>query len=195
MKNFTLFLTRLLQMSLLSSLLSPVMSTVLAGEAKLVSWNDLVPVEYHSDNLVAKYADELKKLETLPIGSPETTEIMDRINAEINSAPMNEAINGKKIRLPGYISPLDVHQGLISRFLLVPYFGACIHVPPPPLNQTVLVIAEKGQEIEMEKIESPYEITGTIQISNTQTEIGGAGYVIKHAQSKKIREEDWESYQ
>ena len=53
-------------------------------------------------------------------------------------------ILGKKVRLPGYLLPLDVEDGAITEFLLVPTIGACIHTPPPPPNQMVYVRYEQG---------------------------------------------------
>jgi hypothetical protein len=53
-------------------------------------------------------------------------------------------ILGKKVRLPGYLLPLDVEDGAITEFLLVPTIGACIHTPPPPPNQMVYVRYEPG---------------------------------------------------
>ena len=43
------------------------------------------------------------------------------------------------MRLPGYVVPLEEVKGELKEFLLVPYFGACIHSPPPPANQIVHV--------------------------------------------------------
>ena len=51
---------------------------------------------------------------------------------------------GKKVRIPGYLLPLDVKDGAITEFLLVPTIGACIHTPPPPPNQMVFVRYETG---------------------------------------------------
>ena len=51
---------------------------------------------------------------------------------------------GKKVRIPGYLLPLDVKDGAITEFLLVPTIGACIHTPPPPPNQMVFVRYEPG---------------------------------------------------
>ncbi len=53
--------------------------------------------------------------------------------------PVVEELNGKEIRIPGYIVPLAGYEEAITEFLLVPYFGACIHTPPPPANQIVHV--------------------------------------------------------
>jgi hypothetical protein len=50
-----------------------------------------------------------------------------------------EDLNGRIVRMPGYLLPLDVIGAKVTEFLLVPYIGACIHVPPPPPNQIVYV--------------------------------------------------------
>lgn len=47
--------------------------------------------------------------------------------------------DGQRVRLPGYIVPLDFDGERTSKFLLVPFIGACVHVPPPPANQIVYV--------------------------------------------------------
>lgn len=53
--------------------------------------------------------------------------------------PVVEELNGKGVRIPGYVVPLEGYEEAITEFLLVPYFGACIHTPPPPANQIVHV--------------------------------------------------------
>ena len=54
------------------------------------------------------------------------------------------SLNGQRIRMPGYVLPLDFVDKRVTEFLLVPYVGACIHVPPPPPNQIVHVTMESG---------------------------------------------------
>ena len=57
---------------------------------------------------------------------------------------VNADLNNKVVRLAGYLLPLEFSDQGVRDFLLVPYLGACIHVPPPPPNQIVLVqLAEK----------------------------------------------------
>ena len=55
----------------------------------------------------------------------------------------NEELDGKPVRIPGYLLPLEFDGDKVSEFLLVPYVGACIHTPPPPPNQIVHVVADK----------------------------------------------------
>lgn len=60
-------------------------------------------------------------------------------DVEKRQQQVNESLNGKRIRMPGYLLPLEFSEDGVSDFLLVPYVGACIHVPPPPANQIVFV--------------------------------------------------------
>ena len=61
---------------------------------------------------------------------------------KIAAEKLNNKINESKIKLAGYMVPVEMKKGKVSKFLLVPEAGQCIHVPPPPLNQTVLVEME-----------------------------------------------------
>ena len=77
-----------------------------------------------------------------------------------DEAPVVTALDGAQIRLPGFAVPLETDGEIATRFLLVPYVGACIHVPPPPLNQTVLVEAPKGARIR--HVFDPVWVTGRL---------------------------------
>ncbi|MFA0438449.1 DUF3299 domain-containing protein [Vibrio sp. 10N.286.49.B1] len=74
---------------------------------------------------------------------------------------INEALIGQDGRLPGYIVPLEFDNNIVTQFLLVPTAGACIHTPPPPANQIVLVHYPKG--FEFEGLYTPIWIEGTLQ--------------------------------
>jgi hypothetical protein len=56
----------------------------------------------------------------------------------------------------------------------VPYFGACIHVPPPPPNQIVYVRMNKG--IALDSIYEAYWITGRMKVSRKATRLGASAY-------------------
>jgi hypothetical protein len=88
---------------------------------------------------------------------------------------VNKTLEGANIKIPGFIVPLDVGKdGLVSEFFLVPYFGACIHVPPPPPNQIVYVRMNKG--IALDSIYEAYWITGRMKTTNKSTRLGAAAY-------------------
>jgi hypothetical protein len=85
-------------------------------------------------------------------------------------------LNGKRVRIGGYVVPLDFESTTVKEFLLVPFVGACIHVPPPPANQIVYVKAEKGFEIGAAF--DPVTVTGTMKTETAFTGLADAGYSI-----------------
>jgi len=88
---------------------------------------------------------------------------------------INKTLEGSNIKIPGFIVPLDVGKdGLVTEFFLVPYFGACIHVPPPPPNQIVYVRMAKG--VALDSIYEAYWITGRMKTTNKTTRLGAAAY-------------------
>lgn len=84
--------------------------------------------------------------------------------------------NGKRVKIGGYVVPLDFEATTIKEFLLVPFVGACIHVPPPPANQIVYVKSEKGVEIGGQF--DPVWVTGTLKTEPAFTGLADAGYTI-----------------
>lgn len=91
------------------------------------------------------------------------------------AAPVVKALDGLLVRLPGYLVPLETaSDGRVREFLLVPYFGACIHVPPPPANQIVHVRNEPG--VQLEVLYQPYWVEGKLQVEHTSSKLAEAGY-------------------
>ena len=86
-----------------------------------------------------------------------------------------------EVRIPGFIAPLNYADDTITEFLLVPYFGACIHVPPPPVNQTVMVTTAEGHGINIRDSSKPFWVMGKIVTEGTTTELAAAGYSIQEA--------------
>lgn len=159
--------------------------------SKEIQWSDLIPKGYEPEKLLEKYEKDIERLNNLPDNSDEGIAIIQRITEEINNSPMNKEISGQHIRIAGYIAPLDIKNGMVTRFLLVPYFGACIHVPPPPMNQTILVQTAPRQGIKLHEVDYPYLISGQLSIQKTHTDIGQAGYQIKNAQTALHKDSVW----
>lgn len=90
--------------------------------------------------------------------------------------PVVEAFNGKRVHIGGYVVPLDFTATTIKEFLLVPFVGACIHVPPPPANQIIYVKSEKGLEVQGSF--DPVYVTGTMKVEPAFTGLAEAGYSI-----------------
>jgi hypothetical protein len=92
---------------------------------------------------------------------------------------VNKSLEGTTVRLPGFIVPLEAIKteggaNGMSEFLLVPYFGSCIHVPPPPPNQIVYVHASKRTGID--SIYDAYWITGKLHLQTKTTRLGATAY-------------------
>jgi len=143
-----------------------------------IRWDGLIPVGFTAESIMSKYQEELDSLES---GSPEMSELYSKMQDEFNNAPANEALNEVEVRIPGFVTPLDYTDGVITEFLLVPTLGACIHVPPPPVNQTVLVKTAEGQGIPIEDSYDPVWVMGKIATESTTTELASAGYNIEEA--------------
>lgn len=75
-------------------------------------------------------------------------------------------LDGQLIRMPGYLLPLEYSGKAVSEFLLVPFVGACIHVPPPPLNQMVFVVLD--QPFTPKSIYTAVWVTGRISTKPTR---------------------------
>ncbi len=148
------------------------------GEYTVLAWEDLEIPGKGMDDIVKKYQPQI---DAIPEGDPREKAVMEKMQADMNNAPVNPALNGKKIKLPGYITPLEVDEkhDVVKEFLLVPYFGACIHVPPPPLNQTILVKTQPGKEVSMGDMYSPIWVYGTLSTDFSHTDLADAGYQIK----------------
>ncbi|SDH22422.1 hypothetical protein SAMN05216588_103241 [Pseudomonas flavescens] len=109
--------------------------------------------------------------------------------AVMYSAKTVRAMNGKKIRLGGYPVPLETdNAGRSTLFFLVPYPGACIHVPPPPPNQLVLVRYPKG--IALDDIYEPLWVNGTLKIEPVSNDLADAAYALDASSARMVEESD-----
>jgi hypothetical protein len=93
------------------------------------------------------------------------------------SALTNPALDNTFVKIPGFIVPLTLRQEkVVTEFLLVPYFGACIHSPPPPPNQIVYVKLDKPTAIQ--SIWEPYWITGTLTTARKESRTASTAYTL-----------------
>jgi hypothetical protein len=144
-----------------------------------LTWEDLVPAGFSDDDIFARYEDRLAALED---GSPEADAIYAEMQAEYNSLDsVKEELDGAKVNLAGFISPLNYQDEIVTEFLLVPYFGACIHVPAPPGNQTVLVTLDESDGIPIDDTWDAIWVAGTMSVDTNVTEIGTASYTLTDA--------------
>jgi hypothetical protein len=91
-------------------------------------------------------------------------------------APVVESLDGKRVHIGGYVVPLTFEATRVKEFLLVPFVGACIHVPPPPANQIIYVKVEQGFDVK--ETFDPVWVTGTLKVTTTFTGLAETGYTL-----------------
>ncbi len=88
-----------------------------------------------------------------------------------------EAMDGKYIEIPGYIVPVAFTDAqIVTSFFLVPYFGACLHMPPPPPNQIIYIEIEDG--FKLEDFYEPVIVSGKLSISLFEDAIASSAYTM-----------------
>lgn len=143
-----------------------------------LAWEEMVPPGFRPEDIMAKYQDQLNQLQD---GDLAAMDLYDQMQEEFMNAPINDELNAQMVKLPGFIAPLEYQDDTITEFLLVPYFGACIHVPPPPANQTVYITTAEGSGVNVRDSYSPVWVTGELVTDGETTDIGVAGYRIQNA--------------
>jgi len=172
-------------------------NTVSSAEAKqsestatLLVWEDLMPegedallAELYSDfyeDMETKMREQMTLADAAREAEASVTDIISEGSAQdtmeqIGTYNVVESLNGEKIRIPGYVVPLDFSaKSEHTEFLLVPYFGACLHTPPPPPNQIVFVKADPAAKIP--NIYDPVWLEGTMKTGKFSSELGNSAY-------------------
>ena len=137
--------------------------TALAGPPRKISWEDLIPADVPYAQIVGEgFLDEVNDV-WRPI-------------YDSNARKMNEALDGVNIRMPGFVTPLELTLMGVTTFILVPSLGACIHTPPPPTNQMILVTTDTPWPNKY--LWEPIWVTGTLQIDIQTTSLAETGYIM-----------------
>ena len=152
---------------------SPAMAA--QDEVQEIEWEDLMPEGW--DPLAELDALTGDDLQNLSDNSVRAIELYNAYQEAVRSAPVVREFDGRKVRLPGFVVPLDFEGTETSEFLLVPYFGACIHVPPPPSNQIVYVKTVAGYPLQ--ELFDPVWVTGEIRTEAHLNDVGDAGYTLQ----------------
>ena len=162
--------------------------TVLSDTDNLVfetiEWPDLMPPE-----VLAILLNPPEYIAEIEDGSAED-QISSQMRSAVNqseedayqqalvSTDVNENLDGALIRIPGFVVPLEFdEEQTISQFFLVPYFGACLHMPPPPPNQIILVNAPKG--IQMSALYDPFWIEGQLSTNFQENDMATSAYAMQ----------------
>lgn len=134
-----------------------------AATPRVITWEDLIPPG-------VPYAEI--------IGEGEMDAIKDTWLPEFdeNATKLNKDLHGAYIKMPGYMLPVDLSAAGVTSFLMVPYAGACVHVPPPPANQLVFVESKKPWK--GDQLWAPVWVTGRMRHELQYTSIADIGYAL-----------------
>lgn len=149
-----------------------------------IDWVDLMP----EDDLEAlmnppEYLSEIEdgsfedQISSQLLGALENS-ADDRYQQALTSAKVKPEYDQRQIRLPGFMVPVEMNeQQLVTEFFLVPFFGACIHYPPPPPNQIIYVTSQEG--VAQKNLYDPYWVEGTLTTTITENEVAVSAYSMK----------------
>jgi len=102
----------------------------------------------------------------------------DRYQQALTSTRVIQDMDGKAIRIPGFVVPLEYDdKQTITQFFLVPWFGACIHMPPPPPNQIILINYPNG--FKLDALHTPFWISGVLKTSVVENDMAAAAYIMQ----------------
>lgn len=139
------------------------------GAPAEITWDELVPPDW----------DPLKQFKDMNFGvlndaDPRAAAMLKKMREVWDNAPVNNAMDGKAIRIPGYVVPLEEGKNGMTEFLLVPYFGACIHSPPPPANQ-IIHVRPKQPAKGLKSMDTVW-VDGTLRTLRSDTFMGTSSY-------------------
>lgn len=126
---------------------------------KELEWSDLVPKGFDAGTPSIEHIGQA-------LAGPQTI-----------NAPVVKELDGQLVKIPGFVVPLEGDNNKVTEFLLVPYFGACVHVPPPPSNQLIYVTFEEGAPAEA--MYDPIWVIGTLSTQEWKGELAQVGYTMK----------------
>jgi hypothetical protein len=162
---------------------------------KTAEWTDLMP-KSDLDALLnpPEYLDNIEDGSFEDVISNQVFNALTSANddsyqqALISTNIIKEMVD-QPIRIPGFIVPLEFDDKQnITQFFLVPYFGACIHMPPPPPNQMIFVSSSLG--ISLNNLYEPFWITGILKTAINENELGTAAYTMQITTIEPYTEEE-----
>ncbi|MCL9777090.1 DUF3299 domain-containing protein [Vibrio methylphosphonaticus] len=132
------------------------------SEVLKLDWIDLIP--------------EAERNQFDAIGMPITNHSGGQME-QSKLGTVRQELDGSTVKIPGFVVPLEGDEDTVTEFLLVPYFGACIHVPPPPPNQIVYVKFKEGAPVH--RLWDVIYVVGTLKTETINSELAETGYLIE----------------
>jgi hypothetical protein len=134
-----------------------------------IQWDNLTPLNWNP----AKVFEDMTDQQYNALSDDDLLRLEETVQALFDDAPVNDKLDGKRVKIPGFVLPLEFNNTMLTEFLLVPYFGACTHTPPPPANQ--IIYGKLKTETELNDIYRPVWITGTLQTSRSNSLLSESG--------------------
>lgn len=160
-----------------------------AVEPPETDWLALLPPEDLAALEAMPEIDHRGAEEDSPFYTPGGLKQQADLPAVMYSTRTVAALDGQRVRLGGYPVPLEsTSDGRFHTFFLVPYPGACIHVPPPPPNQIVLVRYPRG--VALDDIYAPLWVSGTLRIEKVGNQLADAAYALDAEGVRPVEEAD-----
>jgi hypothetical protein len=148
---------------------------------KTLEWDDLMPTDdldalQNPPNYLYDFEDGSDEDQiSSQLANAVTNSVNDRYQQALVSTRIIPEMDGRNVRVPGFVVPLEFDdEQTITEFFLVPYFGACIHSPPPPPNQIIYVRAPKG--IQLKTLYDPFWISGKLSTQLVENTMATAAY-------------------
>jgi hypothetical protein len=151
-----------------------------------IEWTDLMPEDdlnallnppsYITEAKEGSFEDQISS----GLKSAMATEIDDAYQRALVSENVVLKFDRQAIRLAGFVVPLEFNDDhVINEFFLVPFFGACIHVPAPPPNQIIFVKHSKG--FKLDALYNPIWVSGVLSVSVVKNDVATSAYTLDMA--------------
>jgi hypothetical protein len=137
--------------------------SAVARKAHEITWDDLIPPGVPYSEIVAEGVMDERNDTWRPV-------------FDNNATKLNPILDGAYIKMPGFIIPIDLSPKGVTGFVLVPYVGACLHVPPPPPNQLVFVTTKTPWP--SDNLWDAVWVTGEMRHDIQSTEVADTGYAL-----------------
>ncbi len=149
-----------------------------------IEWTELIPKEeldvllnppaYIADIADGSSEDQISSQLQNALAAPPD----DAYQQALVSRNVIAEMNNKPVKLPGFVVPLEFNDDqTVTEFFLVPYFGACIHTPPPPPNQIIHITYPEG--FQLESLYTPIWVFGNLETAITENQLATSAYSIK----------------
>ncbi|WP_188697112.1 DUF3299 domain-containing protein [Bowmanella pacifica] len=157
---------------------------LVADDFRTIEWEALLPEQdqkafdeappiNHSDDPFAVPQADQQEADSIQQQIDEIKR--QRLNAALVSTRIRSEFDKQSLRLAGFVVPLEYHaDNSVQSAFLVPYFGACIHMPPPPPNQIIYLQFPPGYKVN--DIYQAYWLSGILSTQLTENEVATAAY-------------------